>query len=162
MIKSYMLLALLLIVSWCVFCATHEGGHIVVGWLGGGTLVAAELRPWHLPHSHFRPDPRPLATAWGGPVLGVIAPLAVAVLLRSRWLWFVAYFCLVANGTYLAVAWLTGERLLDTQRLLAAGAWPASIVAYCVLTMVPGYIGFRRACVELLRVRQANPPEVAS
>ena len=42
-------LILLLGVSWWVMTFTHETGHIIGGWLSGGTLKSANLLPWHLP-----------------------------------------------------------------------------------------------------------------
>src|SRR5829696_4046865 len=141
---------LLLAVSWCVMTFTHEPGHIVCGWAGGGTLRHADLLPWHLPHSHFDPDPHPLITAWGGPILGALVPLVVALLVRRDWTWFIAHFCLLANGAYLAAAWVSGERYLDTARLLEHGAHPATIAAFCVLTIGVGYFGFRRQCIRVL------------
>lgn len=148
--------AVLLLLAWCVMVMTHESGHLVGGWLGGGTLAHAELRPWHMPHSLFVPDPKPLLTLWSGPVLGVVVPIAVALLLRwstrlKQPAWFIADFCLLANGAYLAASWLSGDRFLDTPRLLAAGAWPASIATYCLVTIGIGYVRFRADCMALLR-----------
>ncbi len=140
---------LLLAVAWCVMATTHEAGHLMAGWLGGGTLLEADLWPWHLPYSFFEPDPYPLATLWSGPLLGVALPLFLAALLRRPWGWFVAYFCLLANGLYLALAWISGDHLLDTPKLLAHGASPASIVLYCMFTIGIGYLGFRRECLRL-------------
>lgn len=150
--------ALLLTVSWCVMTFTHESGHVLAGWAGGGTLRHADLAPWRLPHSSFDPDPRPLVTLWGGPVLGVLVPLTVGLLVRRDWVWFVAHFCLLANGSYHAAAWASGEQYLDTARLLQHGAHPATIAAYCVLTIGAGYVGFRRQCI---RVLSAGPGERA-
>lgn len=148
---------LLLLTSWCVMTFTHETGHIVGGWLGGGTLQHAELRPWHLPHSLFEPDPHPLLTVWSGPVLGVIVPVALAVLLRRQWTWFVADFCLLANGAYLATGWIAGDRYLDTQRLFDVGAWPVSVITYCGVTIGVGYPRFRRDCVDVFRSSHDEP-----
>lgn len=149
---------LLLVASWCVMTISHECGHIVCGWLCGGTLQQADVLPWHLPYSVFDPDPRPLITAWGGPVLGVILPLAVALVVRRGWMWFIASFCLLANGSYLAAAWYTGERYLDTARLLEHGASPVSIAAYCVATVGAGYVGFRRQCIRVLSPNDPSAP----
>lgn len=134
----------------------HECGHLVGGVLGGGTLVEAELRPWRLPHSLFVPDPKPLVTLWSGPVMGVALPMVMALVVPRAWrvkrpAWFIADFCLLANGTYLALAWLSGDRFLDTPRLLAAGASPVAIAAYCVLTIGFGYRRFRADVVAVLR-----------
>ena len=129
---------------------THECGHIIGGLLGGATLVEADLLPWHLPHSLYQPDPIPLLTLWSGPIVGVIVPIICALLFRRNWIWFVANFCLLANGSYIATAWISGDRFLDTPRLLAAGAWPLSILFYCAVTIGFGYFGFRRNCIGLL------------
>lgn len=139
----------LLVASWCVMTFTHEAGHIIGGWLSGGTLQAAELRPWRLPYSIFGPDPRPLITLWSGPLLGVILPLAVALLIRRSWAWFIADFCLLANGAYLTAAWFSGDGFLDTPRMIEAGASPVAIAIYCALTLGIGYIRFRRDCVHI-------------
>lgn len=144
----------LLLFSWTVMTFTHEMGHIVGGWWCGGTLKNADLVPGHLPYSIFDPDPMPLVTLWCGPVLGVVVPLAVALILRRDWIWFVANFCVVANGTYIASAWFAGDRYLDTTKLLEHGARPVTIAVYCLLTIGGGYIGFRRSC---LRVFEASP-----
>lgn len=141
---------LLLVASWGVMTVTHEAGHLVGGWACGGTLREARLYPWELPYSIFEPDPRPLVTLWAGPVLGVLVPLAAAAVVRRPWAWFVADFCLLANGAYLAVAWVTGDRHLDTPKLLAHGAHPAAVATYCLLAVGFGYVRFRRRCVQLL------------
>ena len=147
---------ILLAASWCVMTFLHESGHILCDWASGGTLQQADVAPWHLPHSSFDPDPQPLVTLWGGPILGALVPLTVALLARRDWMWFIAYFCVLANGSYLAVAWFTGERHLDTPKLLHHGAHPATIAAYCALTIGAGYVGFRRQCVRVLSGRVAK------
>ena len=157
MIQRVSCFILLLAASWCVMVFTHEAGHVVAGWACGGTLQHADLVPWHLPHSHFDPDPYPLVTLWGGPVLGVLVPLGIALAVRRDWMRFIASFCLLANGSYLAVAWWSGERFLDTAKLLAAGAHPAAIAAYCVLTIGAGYVGFRDACLRALSPDKNEP-----
>jgi hypothetical protein len=141
---------MLLVASWCVMTFTHESGHILGGWLGGGTLKSAELRPWRLPYSIFEPDPHPLVTSWAGPLFGVLIPVAIAAVVRRNWMWFIACFCLLANGGYLALAWLSGERYLDTPQLLANGGHPLTIAIYCLLTVGIGYFGLRRICREVL------------
>jgi hypothetical protein len=152
--RRYARFGLLLAAAWCVMTVTHESGHVVGGWLCGGTLQEAKLWPWQLPYSAFDPDPRPLVTLWAGPVLGVLVPVVVAFMVRRPWMWFVADFCVLANGSYLAVAWVTGDRLLDTPKLLGHGAHPAAIAMFCVLTIGVGYVRFRRQCVRVL-----SPPD---
>jgi len=149
--RAYVSFLAMLVASWCVMVTTHELGHIVAGLLGGGQLVHAELRPWKLPHSHFMPDPYPLATLWGGPIFGVVIPMILAGIIRRRWGWFIADFCLIAGGSYLALAWISHEPLLDTARLIQKGAPRWQIVLFCLITIVPGYVRFRKRCAEWLR-----------
>ncbi len=61
----------LLVASWCVHdIYSRDWAHYL--WLCMcATLTEADLRPWRLPYSLFDPDPIPLVTLWGGPVLGV-------------------------------------------------------------------------------------------
>lgn len=153
----YLRFLVLLLLAWCVMTFTHETGHVVAGWACGGTLRQADLTPWHLPHSHFEPDPYPLVTLWGGPILGVVVPLILALLVRRGWMWFIAWFCVLANGAYLALAWVSGERYLDTTKLLERGAHPATIVVYCGLTILTGYVGFRQQCVRVLTPAKVPP-----
>lgn len=148
--NRFLRLTFLLLVSWCVMTTTHESGHVVGGWLSGGTLQEASLAPWGLPHSRFEPDPRPLVTLWAGPVLSVVVPLLIAVGVRRPAAWFVAHFCVLANGCYLALAWVTGDNLLDTPRLFAAGCPAWAVALYCLATISVGYVGFRRGCVRVL------------
>ncbi|MFH5806721.1 hypothetical protein, partial [Alienimonas sp. DA493] len=136
----------LLVAGWCVMTFTHELGHLLGGWLGGGELRSAWLGPWPPPHSSFQPDPRPALTLWAGPLFGCAAPALLALLIRRRWAWFLADFCLLANGCYLAVSWLTGDRLLDAPRLLAAGVSPLWVGLFCVAACGVGYVRFRADC----------------
>ena len=131
-------------------CTTHEVGHLVGGWLSGAKLQSWSLAPWSLPYSLHNPDPYPLVTLWAGPFLGVLMPIAAALLLKRDWAWFVAHFCVLANGIYLAIAWFTMDRYLDTQRLLDAGSPRWSLFAYCLITISIGYIQFRKSCIKVL------------
>lgn len=128
----------------------HELGHILGGWCSGGVLQEYDLVPWRIPFSLFAPNPHPLITLWSGPILGAVLPLLLAWLVRRNWGWFIAYFCLLANGSYMALGWYSGDRYLDTPQLLNQGAHPFTIVLYCLVTISVGYTGFRQACVELL------------
>ena len=143
----------LLAIAWCVMTVTHEFGHLLGGWWSGGTLKAADLWPWHLPHSLFDPNPQPLVTLWAGPMFGVFFPVSVAWIVSQDWAWFIAHFCILANGAYLALAWISGDPFLDTTQLLQHGAHPLTIGAYCGLTIGFGYPWFRRSCLRMWRSR---------
>ena len=129
---------------------THEIGHLLGGWLSGATLTDVELAPWRLPYSLHQPDPHPLTTLWFGPLFGVAAPCVVGLLVRRSAIRFVADFCLLGNGLYLALAWISTDRFLDTQRLLEAGASRTTIVLFCLMTIGLGYVRFRQDCVNEL------------
>lgn len=152
----------LLAAAWCVMTFTHESGHLIGGWLSGAELAALELRPWHLPYSLFRPDPQPLVTLWAGPLLGVVVPQLLAMLLRQQWWRFIANFCLIANGSYIAVGWFSGDAFLDTTRLIDQGAHPALVACYCLVTIPIGYIRFRSDCVRLFTDADAPVPPLTS
>ena len=129
---------------------THELGHIVGGGFCGGKLKDFDLFPWHLPYSIFEPDPLPLITLWCGPLLGIVFPVAIASLVRRDWMWFIADFCIVANGFYIGTAWFSNDRYLDTPKLLEHGASPFGILLYVSVTIGLGYFRFRRSCVRVL------------
>lgn len=155
MILRFAVFISLLAVAWVVMTVTHECGHVLGGMGCGATLTDFDLAPWRLPYSLHSPDPHPLVTLWAGPLVGIALPLSLAAIIRKRWSWFVADFCLLANGSYLALAWLSGDRFLDTPRMLDAGANPATIVCYCILTIGTGYVWFRADCIHYLTPRFA-------
>jgi len=74
-------------------------------------------------------------------------------------MWFIANFCVIANGAYIATAWLSGDRYLDTPKLLQHGAYPMTIALYCVVTIGFGYVGFRRSCVQFFGQRTSGMPQ---
>ena len=141
-------LVALLILSWPIMLMTHEIGHILGGWLSGATLKDYDLLPWRLPYSIHDPDPHPLVTLWSGPLFGIFTPLLIACLIRRPTVWLVAYFCMIANGVYLAAAWISGDRFLDTTMMLEKGTHPLWLALFCVATIPIGYAGLRKACLE--------------
>lgn len=159
--RSRKLLAIvaLLVASWVVMTTTHEVGHLIGGWISGGELQAFDLAPWRLPYSLHRPDPRPLITLWCGPIIGILLPAGIAAILRERWGWFVADFCLIANGCYLATGWYSGERYLDTSQMLQSGTPPAALAVFCGITILLGYTRFRRDCIMLMRSQESTPAD---
>ncbi len=158
MILRLLKILALLLASWCVMVLTHESGHVIAGWLTGGKLQQADLRPWHLPYSFFQPNPRPLITLWSGPLLGAIFPVLLALVFKRDWLWFIANFCLLANGAYLALAWLFPDPMLDTTKLFAHGAHPVTVALYSLVTIGFGYTGFRRSCRRIFQTGETDEP----
>lgn len=156
MSNRYLWFAMMLIVSWVVMTFTHEMGHILGGLCCGGSVKSASVVPWRIPYSILEPDPMPLVTLWSGLLVGALIPVLVAVMINKTSAWFVAHFCMLANGIYIAIAWVTGERYLDTARLLEYGASPISILIYCCATIGIGYVGFRNSCIRMLS--PSKPP----
>ena len=106
--------------------AVHELGHVLAAWATGGTVVTVDLPPLGFSRTDVSPNPQPLLTAWAGPLLGAVLPLAVWLLLRWRrtpgayLARFFAGFCLVANGVYLLVG--SFERAGDPGDILRLGS----------------------------------------
>ncbi len=136
---------------------THELGHIACGWLTGGELQDFDLAPWSLPHSLFAPDPFPLITLWGGPIIGVVAPLLVAFVTRWQAMWLVAYFCMLANGLYLIVSWIVGDRYLDGPRLIEEGTHPFWLILFSAVTILLGYTQLRRTVLQICGRKISEP-----
>jgi hypothetical protein len=120
-----------LVVSTVAFSALammviHELGHVLNGWLSGGTVSRVYLHPFDFSRTELSHNPHPLFVAWGGAVWGCIIPLLLLALARfARWsFWYLAAFfagfCLVANGAYLG----GGSVIVaaDAKDLLASGA----------------------------------------
>jgi hypothetical protein len=146
----YAALGLWLLWAWVVMTVTHELGHVVAGVVGGARLTELEVRPWHLPHSILVNDHYPLLTLWAGPVLGCAIPLMVASITGRPACKFVAWFCLVANATYLLLGYFSGDAHLDSTKMLRAGARPLELLGATLVALPIGYVKFRKACVELI------------
>jgi hypothetical protein len=121
-----LLIGATVVASWLGMQAIHECGHVLTAWFTGGEVECVVLHPLTISRTDLRYNHRPLETAWGGPVFGVLAPLAiwgVAVWLRpgeAFLLRFWAGFCLIANGAYLAFG--AQARVGDCGDLLRHGA----------------------------------------
>ena len=49
--------------------AVHELGHVLAAWATGGLVTDVVLHPLTISRTDVRPNPRPLAVAWGGAVV---------------------------------------------------------------------------------------------
>jgi hypothetical protein len=128
--------------SWLAFQLLHECGHIAAAKMTGGVLTQLAIAPTDISWSMFSPNPQPLLVAWGGPILGCVFPLLiyfVAVALRANALFlfkFFAGFCLVGNGTYMAVDAFT--RVGDGATLITHGAAPWHLCAFAAVAVPVG------------------------
>ena len=127
-----------LLVSWLWMQAVHELGHVLHAWATGGTVQRVVLHPMAISFTDVRPNPQPLAVAWGGVLWGCLLPLLVwagsyAFLRRYAWLaQFFAGFCLIANGVYLAAAMWEPVGDVRTLQQLATPLWLMSAVGVFV------------------------------
>ncbi|MCG8449773.1 MAG: M50 family metallopeptidase [Pirellulales bacterium] len=94
--------------------AVHELGHVLAGWLTGGTVTKVVLHPLAISRTDVSPNPNPIIVVWAGPLLGVLLPLLiwlVCFLARIPGAYlprFFAGFCLIANGAYIGVGSIDG------------------------------------------------------
>ena len=147
---EYATLALWLAWGWVTMTVTHELGHVICGLLGGARLVDLQLQPWHLPHSLFAGDAHPLATLWSGFLVGSGVPLLVARAIRRPGCWFVAWFCVLANGVYLLLGLFSGDGELDSTKMIRAGSHPSLLLVAGSAMSIVGYLKFRQTSINLL------------
>jgi hypothetical protein len=63
--------------SWLGMQDVHELGHVAAAWLTGGRVSKVVLDPFTISRTDLAENPRPLIVVWGGPILGVVLPLAL-------------------------------------------------------------------------------------
>lgn len=137
------LICSVLIMSWLGMQMIHEAGHVIMLWLTGGKVRQVVLNPLAISRTDFTENPKPLLVVWGGPVVGVMAPmlmLALGKLIRIQGLFvvrFFAGFCLIANGLYLAVG--SFDRVGDCGVLLQNGAELWQLWLFGALTVPVGF-----------------------
>ncbi|HEX8916565.1 MAG TPA: hypothetical protein VF796_29710 [Humisphaera sp.] len=129
-VARYIVAGTLLYATWLLFLGVHEAGHVLLAALTGGTVERVDLPLFGLSRTDVSPNPEPTLVAAGGPALGMVLPLLIwaAIPRRRRGrarpaAQFVAGFCLVGNGLYLAAGCY--DRVGDPGDLLRRGvpAW---------------------------------------
>jgi hypothetical protein len=128
--------------AWYAMQILHESGHVLHAWFSGGEVERVVLRPFDFSRTDLGFNPHPLFVAWGGVIWGSALPLAIWLVGR-RWageftflLRFLAGFCLLANGAYLASALSTPVG--DVQDLLRLGAPRIPIIAFGLIGAFAG------------------------
>jgi hypothetical protein len=122
--------------------AVHEAGHVLHAWVSGGTVSAVRVPLGGFSVTEFSTNPRPHFVAWGGAVWGCILPLMLYGVWRAFRLpgragvQFFAGFCLVANGAYLGVGWVTGAG--DAGDLLTCGTPVWGMIAFGAIAAAGG------------------------
>jgi hypothetical protein len=78
--------------SWLGMQDVHELGHVAAAWLTGGRVSKVVLDPLTISRTDLAENPRPLIVVWGGPILGVILPIALWLTARAvrlpQFFWF--------------------------------------------------------------------------
>lgn len=129
--------------SWLGMQAVHELGHVLGSKLSGGQVARVVLHPLTISRTDLAENPRPLVTAWFGPVVGVTVPLVLCIAAAGanlQWafmLRFFAGFCLVANGLYIGVG--SFGRVGDCGEMLRHGSAPWQLWLFGAATTPVGF-----------------------
>ncbi len=121
-----LLLGTFLPLCWLMMMAVHEFGHVTWAVATGGTVEKVVLHPLTFSRTDVSFNPSPLVVAWGGPIVGVVLPLALLVIFKGTktsltyLAQFFAGFCLVANGAYIGVG--SCARVGDAGDILRCGS----------------------------------------
>ena len=142
--EQAVLIASTILGSWLAMQAVHESGHVLGARFTGARVTQVVLHPLEISRTEVDDglNPQPLVVVWAGPIVGVLAPLALwGVAARVRFagafvLRFFAGFCLVANGLYLSVG--SFGRVGDCGELLAHGAHLGQLWLFGALTVPLG------------------------
>ncbi len=148
----------MLLWAWLVMTVSHELGHVIGGTASGAVLSALEIRPWQLPYTLFASDPNPQVTLWAGPIIGGAVPLLLAVCTGKSMIWFIAWFCVLANAVYLLVGYFSGDAQLDSTKILAAGTPTIVLLLFVTMTGPVSYVAFRQQCIRVM----SNPQSAMS
>jgi hypothetical protein len=104
--------AALVALSWLGMMAVHEVGHVIGAVATGGSVDRCVLYPLTISRTDVFPNPHPVTVVWMGPFVGCILPLVILAVVPKRFptaqsvTQFVAGFCLIANGAYIAIGWI--------------------------------------------------------
>jgi hypothetical protein len=129
--------------SWLAFMVVHEFGHVLTGWLTGGSVALVVLHPLQISWTSFSRNPHPQLVAWGGAFWGALLPVVFLILARllhspGTYLFrFFAGFCLIANGFYLLVD--SFGRGGDGGTLIRSGASQWELVLFGLITIPFGF-----------------------
>ena len=106
---QFVLIASFVPLCWLGMMAFHELGHVIAGFLSGGSVTKVVLHPFSISRTDVSPNPHPLIVVWAGPILGILFPLLIWLIVsitKSPGAYlarFFAGFCLIANGAYIGV-----------------------------------------------------------
>jgi len=137
-----------ILASWLGMQAVHECGHVLGALVTGGEVKKVVLHPLTISRTDLARNPCPLLVVWAGPVFGVLFPLALwgaASALRmpgSFVVRFFAGFCLIANGTYIAIG--SFDEVGDCSEMLRHGSQPWQLWLFGAITIPLGFALWHR------------------
>ena len=141
-LRRALVVAVALYPCWLGMMAVHEAGHVLHAWASRGTVSAVRVPLAGFSITEYSTNPHPHFVAWGGAVWGSMLPLLAWALFRTfRWpgrraAQFFAGFCLIANGVYLGVGWIT--RAGDAGDILNHGTPVWVLVAFGAVATAAG------------------------
>lgn len=131
-----------LVGSWLAMQAVHELGHVAGAAVTGGRVERVVLHPLAVSRTDVSPNPRPGVVVWLGPIVGCLVPLALwratpaAYPFLRKLTQFVAGFCLIANGAYLAFGSL--DEIGDCGEIVRSGSPWWTLPAFGVIAIPAG------------------------
>jgi hypothetical protein len=133
-----------LVSSWLGMQAIHELGHVLAALATDGAVKQVVLHPLTISRTDLAANPHPLLVVWGGPMFGVLAPLAIwAVFAICKFsaafvARFFAGFCLIANGLYISAGSL--DRIGDCREMLMHGSSLWQLWLFGAVTVPLGFV----------------------
>lgn len=127
--------------------AVHELGHVAGAMMTGGSVNRVVLNPMTISRTDVSPNPSPGIVVWAGPVIGSLLPLALLLVVRRpgfgrAMIQFFAGFCLIANGTYIAIGSL--DRIGDAGDMLRTGTPVWLMFVFGAVTTPAGFFLWHR------------------
>jgi len=147
-INQAILIASFIPFCWLAFMALHELGHVVAGLCTGGTVTKVVVHPLAISRTDVSPNPNPLAVVWAGPILGVLIPVLVWAAFKKFKIpgcylaRFFAGFCLIANGSYIAIG--SFDKIGDAGDMLRNGSPNWSLWLFGIITVPIGFLMWHR------------------
>lgn len=141
-VHQVLLLVTWLVVCWLLMQAVHESGHVIGAVLTGGQVQRVVLHPLAISRTDVSPNPQAGVVVWLGPLLGCLLPLAVALMVPSRFrtghtlLHFFAGFCLIANGAYIGIG--SFHQIGDSGEMLRTGTPQWAMLLFSTVTILAG------------------------
>ncbi len=125
-LHQVLLIGTFLPLCWLAMMVGHELGHVVGAAATVGEVERVVLHPLAISRTDVSPNPNPPVVVWGGPLIGVLLPLALLFIFKGGKIamaylpQFFAGFCLIANGCYIGVGSFGGTG--DAGDMLAHGS----------------------------------------